>query len=225
MLNKIVIGAALLVFSATAPAFAQQAELGVIVGWTFADGASGDPFLAGDGHIYDRLDPKDTFGWGLDVGVYIGNNAEVGFLYGNQPSKLVAGCSTCVSAEKEVGDMKINTYHGYFAYNFGEAESTVRPYILGGFGATNFGSVAFTTAGGASGTVDSLTKFSSTWGAGVKVYPSPHVGVRFGARWTPTYLKTDEAGWWCDPYWGCYLVGNAQYANMFDLHGGVTFRF
>jgi len=44
-------------------------------------------------------------------------------------------------------------------------------------------------------------------------------------RWTPTYIKSDAAGWWCDPYWGCYLVGNAQYSNQFDINGGVTFRF
>jgi hypothetical protein len=44
-------------------------------------------------------------------------------------------------------------------------------------------------------------------------------------RWTPTYIKTDAAGWWCDPFWGCYLVGNAQYSNQFTFEGGVTFRF
>ena len=60
--------------------------------------------------------------------------------------------------------------------------------------------------------------------AGVKFYPSPKVGVRFGARWTPDYIKSDAAGWWCDPFWGCYVVGDAQYANLLDLSGGVTFR-
>jgi hypothetical protein len=32
-------------------------------------------------------------------------------------------------------------------------------------------------------------------------------------------------GWWCDPYWGCYLVGNSQYSNQFQFTGGVTVRF
>jgi hypothetical protein len=27
------------------------------------------------------------------------------------------------------------------------------------------------------------------------------------------------------PYWGCYVVGNAQYANQFDINGGITFKF
>jgi hypothetical protein len=62
-------------------------------------------------------------------------------------------------------------------------------------------------------------------GAGVKVYGSGKVGARFGARWTPTYIKSDATGYWCDPYWGCYLTGSAQYANQFDLNGGITVRF
>jgi hypothetical protein len=32
-------------------------------------------------------------------------------------------------------------YHGYFAYNFGESDATVRPYFLGGLGATHYGSL------------------------------------------------------------------------------------
>jgi hypothetical protein len=59
----------------------------------------------------------------------------------------------------------------------------------------------------------------------VKVYGNSKIGGRFGARWTPAYIKSDAVGWWCDPYWGCYLVGNAQYANQFELNGGVTIRF
>jgi hypothetical protein len=59
----------------------------------------------------------------------------------------------------------------------------------------------------------------------VKAYPSPHFGVRFGVQWTPTYIKTDAEGWWCDPYWGCYLTGDPQYSNQLQFHGGVTARF
>jgi hypothetical protein len=38
-------------------------------------------------------------------------------------------------------------------------------------------------------------------------------------------FKSDAAGWWCDPYWGCYVVGNAQYSNQFEFTGGLTFKF
>ena len=78
-----------------------------------------------------------------------------------------------------------------------------------GMGATHYASVDFVGLG-AQRTIPGQTQFSTTWGAGVKAYPSQHFGVRFGAQWTPTYIKTDAEGWWCDLYWGCYLTGDPQ---------------
>jgi opacity protein-like surface antigen len=207
----------------TTPALAQdkKVEVSVNLGWTFADGVSGDAVRALDGNVYDRLDPKDSFKWGLQFGILATQNAEVGFLYGQQLSTLTAGGT----ATKEIGDLKINTYHGYFGYNFGATDAPLRPYVLFGLGATSYSSVDFTRINGASGTIDGGTQFSTTLGAGVKAFPTPNVGVRFGVQWTPTYIKSDAAGWWCDPYWGCYVVGDAQYSNQWDLGGGVTFRF
>ena len=94
-------------------------------------------------------------------------------------------------------------------YNFGDHDANVRPYFLGGAGVTHYGSVPFTVAG-FSGETGGETQFSTTWALGVKLYPNPKVGLNLGVRWTPTYIKSDSEGWWCDPYWGCYVVGNAQ---------------
>lgn len=204
-----------------APAQAQvQGEVGVFAGWVLQDGVSGNSLTVPGVGIFDRIDPKDSFGWGFDVGVLFGEGAEVGFIFSNQPTKLTVGGTSTV----DVGDMSVNTYHGYFAYNWGGPGGKVRPYLMGGFGATTYGDVTFTTAL-RTGTISGTTKYSSTWGGGVKVYPSPHVGIRAGMRWTPAYIKSDPGGWWCDPYWGCYLVGSAQYANLLDFTGGVTLRF
>jgi opacity protein-like surface antigen len=196
-------------------------EAGVFGGWTLSDGVSGDPVLAGDGNIYDTVDVKDSGSWGFDVGVNVTDNFQVGFLFGQQLSSLEISGSTT----REFGDLTVNTYHPYFAYNAGLMDGRVRPYALVGFGATNYGSVSFTRVNGQAGETASETQFSTTWGGGVKLYPSGNVGIRLGAQWTPTYIKTDAEGWWCDPYWGCYLVGDAQYANQFQFNGGVTFRF
>jgi opacity protein-like surface antigen len=86
-------------------------------------------------------------------------------------------------------------------YNFMDEHSHFRPYVLGGLGATNYGSVTFTDATGVKRDIGGQTKFSSTWGGGVKVYAAPNLGFRFGVRFTPAYIKSDSAGWWCDPYW------------------------
>jgi opacity protein-like surface antigen len=208
---------------AAAPAFAQEkrVEVSALFGWTFSDGVDGDPVLAGNGNIYDRIDPKDSFKFGLGVGVMANENVEVGFLFGSQMTQMIAGGTT----ETEIGDATINTYHGYVAYNLGDEDAPIRPYLLGGIGATNYGATEFTRANGQQASFGGETQFSTTWGAGVKAFPNPNVGVRFGVQWTPTYIKSDAAGYWCDPYWGCYLVGSAQYSNQWDLSGGITFRF
>ena len=76
------------------------------------------------------------------------------------------------------------------------------------------------------GEIDGFTNFSTTWGAGVKGYGSGStLGFKAGLQWTPTYIKSDAEGWWCDPYWGCYVIGDAQYANQWTFNGGLLLRF
>ena len=58
-------------------------------------------------------------------------------------STLVAGGTN----DREIGDMAVSTYHGYFGYNWGEADAVVRPFFFGGLGATTFGEVTGTIVG------------------------------------------------------------------------------
>jgi opacity protein-like surface antigen len=205
------------------PALAQEqrVEVSVLFGWALSEGVDGDPVVTGDGNVYNRVDPKDSFKWGLSAGVLVTEDAEAGFLFGQQRSTLQARGTNTV----DVGDMTVNTYHGYFAYNFLDQDDKIRPYLQAGLGATNFSSVDYTRRNGQTGTIGGVTRLSTTWGAGVKLYPSPNVGARLGVQWTPTYIKSDAVGWWCDLFWGCYVVGNAQYSHQFDFSGGITFRF
>jgi hypothetical protein len=222
MLKPIVL-ATLSAVLAAVPALAQtpKAEVGVTVGWVFSDGVSGDGVIVPGQGTFNRLDPKDSFGWGFDIGVFAGPNSEVGFLFGSQRSTLQAGGLTT----KDIGSMSVNTYHGTYTYNFGDGNAGVRPYAMIGLGMTSFGEVPFTRANGVAGTIPGASRFSTTWGAGVKFYGASHVGGRVGARWTPTYIKSDASGYWCDPYWGCYVTGDPQYSNQFELNGGITLRF
>jgi len=223
MLKRVAWMMAVASLSGAPAALAQEprAEAGITLGWTFADGVEGQDVRALDGNVYNRIDPQDSFMWGLYGGALIGPNAEVGFMFSQQPTKLEAGGT----ATREIGDMKVSNYHVYFGYNFLDPEERVRPYFFGGLGATSFGSVDYTRLGGETGTISGETQFSTTWGAGVKVFPNPKFGIRVGAQWTPVYIKSDSAGWWCDPWWGCYVVGDAKYASQFDFTGGVSFRF
>ena len=61
-------------------------------------------------------------------------NVEIGGLFNLQTTDLEASGVVNPSAPAEVYN-----YHGYLAYNFGDSDAKVRPYILGGLGATQFG--------------------------------------------------------------------------------------
>jgi opacity protein-like surface antigen len=219
------------------PAWAQHSgfEIGGSIGGTFSDGVGGsttDRF----GNPLARIDPKDAFSWNTRVGYMINENLEVGGLFSMQSSSLVisSGRSTPeIPGEFTLGDENLYNYHGYFAYNFGDSDR-FRPYLMFGLGATQFGAVKFEPAQlptpyasepPPTRTIDGNTKFSTTWAAGLKFFTSNTVGMRLEARWTPTYIKSDADGWWCDPYWGCYTTGNAQYANQFEFGGGIALRF
>jgi opacity protein-like surface antigen len=211
MIRKTILTAmAVAVAAATASAQDPRVEISGTAGWTFSDGVGGETAVSVPGvGVFDSIGPKDAFSWGARIA-----------LFNQQSTSVELGGTTTA----KLGDESVYNYHGYVAYNFGDSDAKARPYVLGGLGATQFGSVKVSLAG-QSREVSGNTKFSTTWALGVKLYPSPKVGIRLEGRWTPTYIKSDAAGWWCDPYWGCYVVGNAQYANQFELSGGITLRF
>jgi outer membrane protein W len=222
MIRKAVTVAVVLVAMSATSAMAQsKAQVSIFGGWTFSDGVTGDAYKAGDGNTYNGIDVKDSANWGFSFGVNATPNVEIGFLFGQQMSTL----TLTGTAIRDVGDLKINSYFPYLAYNMGDEDAKARPYLLFGIGATNYGSVNYTKTGGQTGSTASNTQFAGTIGAGVRVYPSPNVGVQFGMQWTPTYIKSDAAGMWCDPWFGCYVIGDAQYSNQVQFNGGIVFRF
>jgi hypothetical protein len=196
-------------------------ELTATYGWTFSDGVGGVTAVRVPGiGTFDKIDPKDSASWGLRLGYLVNDNSEIGFLYNQQSTRLELGGTTTV----EIGDQSIHNYHGYYAYNAMDMDSTVRPYFLFGLGATQYGAVSRTVSG-VNRDIGGNTKFSGTAALGLKLFPSPKFGIRLESRWTPTYIKSDAAGYWCDPYWGCYVVGDPQYSNQFEMSGGIIIRF
>jgi hypothetical protein len=222
MFRKVLASAVLaLTASSTAWAQAPRIEVGALFGYTLADGVSGQPVKAGDGKTYDRVDPKDSMNVGLSFGVFLVPSLQIGFLWRHQPTTIEVSGPTAVTA---LANSKIDGYHGYGAFYFGDPDGKARIYVMGGLGMTDYGGFTFQTSTGTR-TVSGNARMSSTWGAGIKLYPSPKAGVQLGFQWTPTYIKSDATGWWCDPWFGCYIVGDAQYSNQFEFVGGLTFRF
>jgi len=211
-------GLAALLF-VSAPAWAQYTvELSGNVGYTFSEGVSFPGVSLPNGNIYNSVEPKDAMSWGFSAGVMSYQHYELAFNWDRQQSQLVAGGPR---GQLEISDMNVDNYHGIFAYYYGRPDMVVRPFVFGGAGATHYGEI---TAGNTK--FSGETQFSTTWGLGLKIYPIDRpVGFRLAARWTPTYIRSNANGYWCDPYWGCYTVGDAEYSHAFELTGGVTVRF
>ena len=218
------IAALFLVLTVTTGTPAMAQGVGVVIsaigGWTVSEGVKGKDFVAGNGQTYNRADPADSGHFGLSIGAAEGHG-EYGFLYRRQFTQLqVSGTTTTT-----IGDMATDNYHGYFAYNFGDPEGKVHFFVNAGAGMSHFSKVNFTTAGGSQASVGGRSEFSATFGAGVRTMMNDRFGLRFGVQFTPIYLTESPDSTWCDPYWGCYVVGNPQYASQIEAYGGVTFRF
>jgi Outer membrane protein beta-barrel domain len=197
-------------------------EFSAFYGWTFSGGVSSDILReAPNGNFYNSVDPKDSESWGFSGGYFINPNMEIEFLYDRQESTLEISGPAITT---EIGKLGIDNYDGNFSYNFGSPNNPVRPFVMFGIGATHYGGVDFNFRGQTL-TINGNTKASASLGGGFKLYPLKNVGIRLQARWTPTYISTQSDGWWCDPFWGCYLVSDFQYSNQFETSGGLTFRF
>ena len=111
MLKRGILAVGLLLVTGAVPAFAQgRVEVSGFVGWSISDGVDGDAILVGNGNIYDTVEPDDSAIYGFTVGVLVGEGAEVGFRWAQQPTTLfISG----PAAETEVGDMTVGSYHGY----------------------------------------------------------------------------------------------------------------
>ena len=206
-----------------APLSAQRFEASFNGGYTTSEGIKFNPTLIG-GVLYDEVDLKDGGSFSLTGGVYASPNALIEFMYARQSSELTARGATGV-AEVTISKMHIDNYHVNFVYNWGESDAKLRPYAFVGLGATNYSPSGNVLVGAPGRSLDGNAQFSTTWGAGVKYYVAPSIGLKAGMRWTPTYIKSDPAGYWCDPFYGCWLLSDPDYSHQFEFTGGITFRF
>jgi len=222
MVRRIVAGFAGLMFVlvASAPLRAQKVEVSFGAGYTASEGVTVQDHVV-LGLTFNKADVVSGGSFNLTAGVYVTPQAQIEFLYARQSSKLRG---TGPGSDLDFADMHVDSYHVNFVYNWGEEDSKVRPFAFGGLGATyyGFGDILLPNV---TGTINGNTQFSTNWGGGVKFYFNKNVGVKGMVRWVPTYIKSTSAGYWCDPFYGCWLVGNPDYSHQFETSGGVTIRF
>ena len=196
----------------------KKIEITPFLGYTLSGGVEVNSTDVGNGVIVNRIGPKSGFNYGFGFDFLASEHLGLGFQFAEQRSKLESKGSEKI----EWTDMKVRNYHGILTYNMGDEDEAMRPFLFGGLGATQYSPSPIQE-----NPVDSSTRFSTTWGGGVKVFPSENVGLRLSGRWTPTYIRSTEGGVWCSPWWpwSCWVLANPHYSHQFEMSAGVVLRF
>jgi hypothetical protein len=90
--------------------------------------------------------------------------------------------------------------------------NTVKPFVTASLGAARMSTPA-----------SSATRFMFGIGAGVKIFPKRHWGIRFQAEYLPIVLHTDLQRVVCTV--GCVVLLSGGVMNQFELSVGPAFRF
>jgi hypothetical protein len=194
-----------------ATAFGQNIELTGFIGGQMNSGL--DVSTA----FFRRIDVQNGMTYGLAAGLLRGDYYGAEFMWAYNKADTVAQPTGGGSGVK-VFTLDTNQYIGNFLIHFARREKPIRPFVLLGVGATNLHPARVG--------VDSSTRLVGDLGAGVKYNFSRRLGLRLQAKWSPAYLATTKAGYWCDPVWGgCWAVGDNHYLHEFDATAGVSLRF
>jgi len=107
----------------------------------------------------------------------------------------------------------LDHYLGDFTYEWDVHEAkAVRPFILGSLGAAHL-----------STPVSGRTGFSFGIGAGVKIFPQRHWGIRLQAEYLPMLLNAEVQRVICAG--GCVVALGGGLMNQFEFSLGPVFRF
>jgi opacity protein-like surface antigen len=196
----------LIVFAlSSSPAWAQKVEITPWYGYTF--GGSLDV-------VEGRLSTPASGAFGFTFDVRVSDDVMFEFLYSRQDTKLRFQPGG-VGPKEDVFDMAVEYYHGGGLIEFGD--ETARPYIALGAGVTRF---APKPEG-----VSSEWRFSASFGGGVKVLPSDHIGFRVEGRiLVPFYGSGFTIG--CGAPGGCWTGVSGFAATLQgNVNGGLIIAF
>jgi len=189
----------------SSPARAQKVEITPFYGYTFGGGLD---------VVRGRLSIPASGAFGFTFDVRVSDDVMFEFLYSRQDTELKFQPGG-VGAKEELFDMAVEYYHGGGLIEFGDEQ--VRPYVALGAGVTRF---APKPEG-----VNTEWRFSASFGGGVKILPSEHIGFRFEGRiLVPFYGSGFAIG--CGAPGGCY-TGVSGFATTLqgNVNGGLIIAF
>lgn len=197
----------LLIAVVSKAAEAQQFEF-----MSFAGVRTGGHFsVSGEGIV--NFSFKDELTYGLTLGIVTRSNLQVEFMWSREDSLLRA--SLLGGTEVELFDVHVDQYHVSLLILLKNGISKFQPYLLVGLGATYFDPEP---------DISGETRFSWSVGGGLKMMFREVIGLRLQAKWSPTYINTNNY-LFCD-YWGyCAVIPLNQYMDQGEFIAGLFFRF
>lgn len=165
------------------------------------------------------LDNAATYGLVLDYSFpRYSVDAEVQYSYTNSPATPFAILEGGQILRGLPYDLGVHDVTFGFIVSLLPPDRPVRPYLGLGLGFT----VLVPSID-----VASETKLTFSIAGGARAYFSPHVGVRFEARWAPAYLfSTGPGGFTCDPFYiSCSSRDTGHVIQQADFRLGAIFRF
>ncbi len=183
-----------------APAFAQRFEAGGLFGYTTA--GSLEPVA----RELESYEIGGGFTWQGQFAYFFTPHLGVEASWAQREGALTVSTA---SGSGDLFEIDASQLFGSVVYQWGSEDTKVRPFVLGGLGATFF----------AADEIPSETKLAWAVGGGAKLFLHPKLGIKVQAKLNPTILN-DESSDFCDPFGFC-----AGSVSSFELLSGVVFRF
>ncbi len=205
----------LLAIFASAAASAQVRQ-GTVEISPFAGYLFGGEFDRGTTSLFDfDVDADDDATYGIRVGYNLTENFQIEFQASRTDTEFVTEDDELFGpSEHTLGDLTIDYYMGYATFNFGHGRAV--PYVTLGAGVARLDPDVPNTH------ANSDTRFTSSLGAGVKIFVNRHFGFRFDGRGYATFLENDDDD--CDRFHDCRNDGSDWLTNG-EISAGLLFAF
>jgi hypothetical protein len=148
--------------------------------------------------------------YGFAVGMRLTEEDLVELRWARQASDIHLADASLTSTKVVLHQVHLDCTHEFIMDNW---PIWVRPYVVGSVGGTHIDG----------GKDSAFTRFSFGLGAGLKVYFSRHVGLRFQAEWLPIVISPEVGAFVCGA--GCVVHLSATAVSQGEIVAGPVFRF
>jgi hypothetical protein len=209
-----ILGIAAAVSICAASSLFGQLRQGTVEIEPFAGYLWGGHFDRGSTAIFPfTVDTEDHFTFGGRVGYNITSLIEVEALYERTETNFVTCCNSGPvfggGNRERLGKLDIDYFLGYATFNFGHSRAV--PYVSFGMGAAHLNpDVPGVDA-------ESDTRYTVSAGTGMKLFFTPHFGMRFDGRYFGTLLNSHDHDHCCS--------NGSDWLSNGTATGGLLFAF